>query len=73
MLFVDNRTCSQTLAEAIRKRAHQRGWSLNQVADFAGVSRSGLRAILAGEYLPNLGWLLRVADALGCKPSQLVP
>lgn len=65
--------CAEALAERIRKRAAARGWSIEQLADFAAVSRSGLWAILAGERLPSVRFLLQLANALGCKPSALLP
>lgn len=69
---VNERQCSALLAKNIRRVARERRWSLNQTADFSGVSRSGLRAVLAGEYLPSLKWLLQVATAMEVEPADLL-
>ena len=52
------------LAANIRRLAEERGISLNKLADFAGVGRRHLFAVLSGENDPTLGWTGRVANAL---------
>jgi transcriptional regulator with XRE-family HTH domain len=48
----------------IQALARRRGRSLNQVADFAGVSRSQLHNFLRGRSDVTIGWLEQVADSL---------
>jgi transcriptional regulator with XRE-family HTH domain len=54
----------EVLAANIRRLAESRGVSLNKLADFAGVGRRHLFAVLAGEHDPALGWCDRIAAAL---------
>lgn len=64
---------SAYIARRIRTHARKRKLSLVRLADFAGVSRSGIFAILAGERLPSICWLLKIANALDTTPGSLVP
>lgn len=44
---------------------------LTVVADKAGIDRKELFAAMAGEFDPELGWLNRLADAVGVELSEL--
>jgi transcriptional regulator with XRE-family HTH domain len=69
---VEEEECRDCLAENIRRLAHRRRLSIEQVADFSGVSRSTLWAILASKYNPTLRTVVRVANALDVTPRDLV-
>jgi len=47
--------------------------SSNRLADFAGLGRSSVAAILRGEKSPTLRTLGRLAEALEVKPRDLLP
>jgi DNA-binding phage protein len=61
------------VADAIRERARRRNLAIERVADEAGVSRSMMWAVLACQHSPNVTWLLRVSNALGCRVRDLLP
>jgi lambda repressor-like predicted transcriptional regulator len=61
------------IAEAIRTRARKRNLSIEKLAAQAKVSPSMLWSVLACRNSPNVLWLGRVADALGCRPRDLLP
>ncbi|MCH9687662.1 MAG: helix-turn-helix domain-containing protein [Deltaproteobacteria bacterium] len=56
----------------IRERSARRRLTTIQLADRAGVSRSHLFAILAGDSSPSLDFIHRLAEALGCDPHLLL-
>lgn len=66
----------EALADAIggRVRAERRarGWTLDQLAASAGVSRRMVVNVEQGEANPSIGTLLRLADALGVGLPTLV-
>ena len=61
---VENRQFQSVVSERIRTVALRKGLSVNRLADFAGVSRSYLSAVLRGEKSPTLRTLSYVAEAL---------
>jgi DNA-binding XRE family transcriptional regulator len=61
----------RALASRTRELRKAKGWSQNQLADFAGVARSYLSHILAGEYSPTLRILARLAQALEVQIKDL--
>lgn len=64
------------LAAAIGARVKQerqsRGWTLDQVAEAAGVSRRMVVSVEQGDVNPSVGTLLRLSDALGVGLPALV-
>jgi transcriptional regulator with XRE-family HTH domain len=62
----------ELLAENIRVLAAERGLALNALADFAGVSRAQLFAVLAGTTGPTIDWLAKLAAALEVEPWRLL-
>lgn len=54
------------------EEAERRKLTTNRIADFAGISRSYLSAILRGEKVPTLRTVARVAQALDVEPWQLL-
>lgn len=67
---------AESLARAIGTRVKQqrkdRGWTLDQLAEFAGVSRRMLVNVEQGAVNPSVGALLRLSDALGVGLPALV-
>ncbi|MBK0419940.1 helix-turn-helix transcriptional regulator [Leucobacter sp. CSA1] len=67
---------TETLARAIGARVKQerkvRGWTLDQLAGLAGVSRRMLVNVEQGGVNPSVGTLLRLSDALGVGLPALV-
>jgi len=53
------------LAEAIRARREELGWSQRQLAERAGMSQPGIARFEAGGTTPTLPLLERLASALG--------
>lgn len=60
------------VARNIRAAARKKRLALTALADFAGISRSQLFAVLARATSPTLDWLAKVATALDVEPSDLV-
>jgi transcriptional regulator with XRE-family HTH domain len=64
------------LAEAIgarvKRRRRARGWTLDQLAAAARLSRRMIVSVEAGAVNPSVGTLLRLADALGTGLPRLV-
>lgn len=67
---------AQALARAIGVRMKQerssRGWTLDQLAQSAGVSRRMVVNVEQGSVNPSVGTLLRLSDALGVSLPALV-
>jgi transcriptional regulator with XRE-family HTH domain len=65
-----------TLAVAIGQRVRQhrlaRGWTLDELAQAASVSRRAVVSVEQGEANPSVGTLLRLSDALGVGLPSLV-
>lgn len=55
----------------IRRLREDKGWSLTDLAERAGISRSYLSQIERGESEPTQGKIIQLADALGALPSEL--
>ena len=55
----------------IRRLREERGWSLTELAERAGISRSYLYQIERGESTPTQEKIDQLAKALGALPSEL--
>jgi len=60
------------LADNVRRLAEARGLSLYVLADFAGLSRAYLYAILRGEKSPTITTVAKLASALDVPAWQLL-
>lgn len=60
------------LAANVRRAAEERELPLNTLADLAGVSRSHLYALLAGERAATIDWIAKIAEVLGVEPADLL-
>ena len=56
----------------VRQERQARGWTLDQLAEAAGVSRRMVVNVEQGAVNPSLGTLLRISDALGVGLPALV-
>lgn len=62
----------EVLARNIRSTAERRGLAINHLADRAGVARSQLFDVLAGNKAPTIDWLAKVAEPLGKEAWELL-
>lgn len=62
----------RAMGAAIRTERLRLGWSQEQLADIAELSRAYVTELEGGRRTPNLGTLLRVATAFNMKVSKLV-
>jgi transcriptional regulator with XRE-family HTH domain len=71
---MDENTAALALAVGARVRQHRqsRGWTLDQLAEAAGVSRRMVVNVEQGAVNPSVGTLLRISDALGVGLPALV-
>jgi transcriptional regulator with XRE-family HTH domain len=60
------------LGEAIRARRKELHLSQEELADYAGIDRSHMGKIERGERNVTLLNIARIADAMSCKPSELL-
>jgi transcriptional regulator with XRE-family HTH domain len=62
----------EAVARTVRSLRAAHGWSLDQLAARAGVSKSVLVALEQARGNPNLGTIIRVSEALGVPLTRLV-
>ncbi|ACZ00447.1 MULTISPECIES: helix-turn-helix domain-containing protein [Thermomonospora] len=68
----DQSTIGAAVARTVRSLRAGHGWSLDQLAVRAGVSKGVLVALEQGRGNPNLGTLIRISQALGVPLTRLV-
>ena len=59
-------------ARNLRRCMSARAWSVNQLADRAGVDAKDVGAFVSGDRSPCLDGVAALATALGCDPVELV-
>lgn len=69
---MDSAGLRAVLARNIRAYARERGIGHSALADFAGVSRAQLYAVLAKRTSPTVDWLLKLSTALEVETSLLL-
>ena len=57
----------------IKNRRQARGWTLQQLADASGTSKSQIDKLEKGERRLTVDWMVRLAKPLGCDPRELLP
>ncbi len=55
----------------VRRFREERGWSQQELAERAGLSRTGVGAIESGRLVPSTAAALALADAFGCRVEDL--
>lgn len=59
------------LQNTVRKTREERNWSQQELAERAGLSRTGISAIEAGRLIPSTAAALTLAAAFGCRVEDL--
>lgn len=59
--------------DRVKRRARRRNTAIEKLADDAGISRSQIWRILGGQSSPSLETIAALAEALGCRPRDLLP
>ncbi|WP_309075052.1 XRE family transcriptional regulator [Paenarthrobacter sp.] len=65
-------TLSLAIGARVKQERQTRGWTLDQLAEAAGVSRRMIVNVEQGAANPSVGTLLRISDALGVGLPALV-
>ncbi|SEJ54693.1 transcriptional regulator, XRE family with cupin sensor [Arthrobacter sp. yr096] len=65
-------TLSLAIGARVKQERQHRGWTLDQLAEAAGVSRRMIVNVEQGAANPSVGTLLRISDALGVGLPALV-
>lgn len=68
----DQEAIGEAVARTVRSLRAGHGWSLDELASRAGVSKGVLVGLEQGRGNPNLGTLIRISDALGVPLTRLV-
>ena len=63
---------ASAIGARVKNERQSKGWTLDQLADAAGVSRRGIINVEQGVTNPSVGILLRISDALGVGLPALV-
>lgn len=63
---------AKAFGQAVREQRLKRGLSQEQLAEAAQVERSHMGKVERGEHLPSLTVVLRLAEALSCRPGKLL-
>lgn len=58
-------TTKATIAEAVKNKRTEKGWSQLELAEKAGVDRKTVNRIENGRYSPSMNTLVSVGNALG--------
>jgi transcriptional regulator with XRE-family HTH domain len=61
------------IARRIEQAARRKKWSLNQLADFAGLGRGYVSEMIRGKKSPTVRTLKKIADALDVSVRDLIP
>jgi transcriptional regulator with XRE-family HTH domain len=68
----DAEEIGEAVARTVRSLRSAHGWSMDQLAARAGVSKGVLVVLEQGRGNPNLGTLIRISEALGVALTRLV-
>jgi transcriptional regulator with XRE-family HTH domain len=70
--LVDQTTLAQAIGLRVREKRQSLRWTLDQLAETAGISRRMVVNVEQGAANPSVGTLLRISDALGIGLPALV-
>lgn len=65
-------TTKATIAEAVKARRMELGWSQLELAETAGVDRKTVNRIENGRYSPSMNTLVSVGNALGLTMTSML-
>ena len=63
---------TRIFAQRVREAALAKGYSINRLADFAGLSRGFVSEMLREQKVPSLDTVERIAAALDVEPWRLL-
>ena len=63
---------TRIFADRVREAALAKGYSINRLADFAGLSRGFVSEMLRGQKVPSLDTVERIAAALDVEAWRLL-
>lgn len=69
---MDTEALARVIGSRVKQERRNRGWTLDQLAEAAGVSRRMVINVEQGSANPSVGTLLRLSDALGIGLPALV-
>ncbi len=69
----DSEEVHRFLADEVRRRAAEKGLTIEELARLSEVGASHMWAVLAGTSSPTVKWLVAVSKTLGCRASKLIP
>ncbi len=72
LMGMDAETLAAAIGSRVRHERTERGWTLDRLAESAGVSRRMVVNVEQGAVNPSIGTLLRLSDALGVGLPALV-
>ncbi len=72
LMDADTATLALAIGTRVRQERHSRHWTLDRLAEAAGVSRRMVVNVEQGAVNPSVGTLLRLSDALGVGLPALV-
>lgn len=72
LMDADTAALALAIGARVRQERHSRHWTLDQLAEAAGVSRRMVVNVEQGAVNPSVGTLLRLSDALGVGLPALV-
>lgn len=63
---------SVAFGRVIRRLRQERGLPQEKVAEMADLQRKYISLLERADYQPKLSTVFRLAEALGCRPSELI-
>lgn len=72
LMGLDAESLARVIGSRVRHERTERGWTLDRLAEVAGVSRRMVVNVEQGTVNPSIGTLLRLSDALGVGLPALV-
>ena len=72
LMRLDAEALAGVIGSRVRHERIDRGWTLDRLAEVAGVSRRMVVSVEQGTVNPSIGTLLRLSDALGVGLPALV-
>ena len=71
--FTPQHITKQEFGRRLYERMIRKGWNQSELARRAGIGRDSISTYVRGVSLPDPLYLQKLADALDCKPEDLLP